>query len=105
MLEFEWDNQKEIKNIQKHKISFSEAVDSFLDPKGILLEDKSHSSDREERFYWVGISKSGLIITTYFTKRNGVIRIIGAVNWRKFRRIYYECAKKSASKPVGENPA
>jgi len=86
-MEFEWDEEKERQNVKKHKVSFMEAVDTFFDPKGIQLIDESHSSD-EKRFYWVGISKSGKVLTTYFTRRGKKIRIIGCAEWRKFRRIY-----------------
>ena len=89
-MEFEWDNNKEIENIRKHKVSFSEAIDSFFDPKGIQLIDQTHSNKSEKRYYWVGLAKSGRILTTYYTKRRGVIRIIGSAEWRKFRRLYYE---------------
>lgn len=82
-MEFEWDDNKE------HKVSFLEAVDSFFDPQGFQMVDENHS-DKEKRYYWVGMSKSGRVLTTYFTKRGNKIRIIGSAEWRKFRRLYYE---------------
>ena len=91
-MEFEWDANKEEANIKKHGVTFGESVDTFFDPNGIQLTDKSHSSI-EKRFYWVGKSKSGRILTTYFTQRDSTIRIIGCAEWRKFRRIYHEAAK------------
>lgn len=93
IVEFEWDNNKEMENIKKHKTTFAEAVDSFFDPNGIQLIDKTHSSNYEKRYYWIGLSKSGRVLTTYFTKRKRVIRIIGSAEWRKFRRLYYETTK------------
>ena len=86
-MEFEWDDNKEKLNIKQHNVSFAEAVDSFFDPKGFQLIDEAHSNN-EKRFYWVGKSKSGRILTTYFTKRGSKIRIIGSAEWRKFRRMY-----------------
>lgn len=88
-MEFEWDDEKEKINLQKHKISFLEAIDTFFDPDGIQLLDEAHS-ESEKRFYWVGKTTSGRILTTYFTKRGNNIRIIGCAEWRKFRRLYYE---------------
>ena len=87
MIEFEWDYQKEVSNIKKHHVSFLEAVESFSDPQGVLLEDKDHSGD-EVRFYWIGKSKEGKILTTRLTRRDQLIRIIGSAQWRKFRRLY-----------------
>jgi uncharacterized DUF497 family protein len=91
-MKFEWDVSKELKNLRKHGISFSEAVESFYDPKGFQLRDVKHSKG-ESRFYWVGKSKSGKILTVWFTGRGNVIRIIGCAEWRKFRRLYYETTK------------
>lgn len=88
-MEFEWDSAKELANIKKHKISFTEAVETFFDPKGIQMVDRSHS-EKEERHYWIGKSKTNRILTTWFTHRGSLIRIIGCAEWRKFRRIYYE---------------
>jgi uncharacterized DUF497 family protein len=31
-VEFEWDLEKEIQNIRKHRVNFTEAVESFTDP-------------------------------------------------------------------------
>ena len=57
-MEFEWDLSKEMVNIRSHKITFSEAVESFFDPHGFQLVDVKHSQE-EKRFYWVGKSVGG----------------------------------------------
>lgn len=86
-MDFEWDWKKEEQNIKKHKVSFLDSVETFSDPNGLQFEDKSHSKN-EIRYYWIGKTKDGRILTTYFTFREGNIRIIGAAEWRKFRRVY-----------------
>jgi len=91
-MEFEWDASKEGENLRKHGVAFAEAVESFFDPDGLLLVDAKHSS-AERRFYWVGKSSSGRVLTTRFTRRGTKIRIIGAAEWREFRRLYSEKAK------------
>lgn len=88
-VEFEWDLSKELESLRKHNVSFLEAVDSFLDPDGFQLTDVKHSQV-EPRFYWVGRSRGGRTLTTRFTRRGDVIRIIGSASWRKFRRLYDE---------------
>jgi len=88
-VEFEWDLSKELENIRKHRVSFLEAADSFSDPDGFQLTDVKHSQ-AEPRFYWVGRSGGGRTLTTRFTRRGNVIRIIGSASWRKFRRLYDE---------------
>lgn len=86
-MEFEWDLSKELENLRKHRITFSEAIESFLDPHGFELVDIQHLV-REKRFFWVGRLATGRVLTTRFTKRSGKIRIIGSAEWRKFRRLY-----------------
>ena len=90
-MEFEWDASKEAENLRKHKVSFAEAVESFFDPHGLLLVDEKHSQV-EKRFYWVGKTASGRVLTTRFTRRGRKIRIIGSAEWREFRRLYSEKA-------------
>ena len=91
-MEFEWDAKKEQENLRKHKVSFLEAVESFSDPLGFALTDKRHSGT-EDRFYWVGKTPSGKVLTTRFTRRLGKIRIIGSAEWREFRSMYNEKTK------------
>ncbi len=94
-VEFEWDLEKEIQNIRKHRVSFTEAVESFLDPYGFQLTDIKHSV-QENRLYWVGRVSTGRILTTRFTKRGNKIRIIGSAEWRKFRRFYHETTQSQS---------
>jgi len=95
-VEFEWDAKKARENIKKHRVSFAEACDSFEDPDGFVLEDTEHSQD-EDRFYWVGKSSLGNILTTRFTIRQGKIRIIGSAKWREFKAMYNEKTKSKKS--------
>ncbi len=88
-MDFEWDASKELLNIRKHRVTFVEAVETFLDPSGFQLVDRKHSR-MEARFYWVGKSKSGRVLTIWFTRRPDRIRIIGCAEWRAFRRLYHE---------------
>jgi hypothetical protein len=91
-VEFEWDLSKEIENLEKHGIAFVDAASTFSDPDGFLLRDTRHS-DSEERYFWVGKSGGGKILTTRFTLRGDVVRIFGSALWRKFGRLYNERAK------------
>lgn len=84
--DFQWDENKEQLNQEKHGVSFSLAQLAFLDSNRIILEDVSHSQ-RENRFYCVGRVAKG-ILTVRFTYRDKQIRIIGAGYWRKGKRIY-----------------
>lgn len=87
-LTFEWDIGKELENIAKHGIDFRTAIEIFSDPKVLHLEDERHSSV-EDRFYAVGKTLRGEVITVRYTTRGSMVRIFGAAKWRKWRR-YYE---------------
>ncbi len=83
---FEWDSRKDYENQGKHGVSFATAQMAFADPRRVIAEDLSHSSN-ESRYYGFGRVESG-ILTVRFTYRDGVVRIIGAGYWRKGKRIY-----------------
>lgn len=83
---FEWDNEKNSRNIQKHGVSFKIAQHAFLDTHRILAEDIEHSKG-EKRYYCFGKVKGG-VLTVRFTYRKARIRIIGAGYWRKGKAIY-----------------
>ena len=83
---FEWDEQKNAENQEKHGVSFYEAQYAFSDPKRIILEDLTHSSS-EKRYYCIGKIYEE-ILTVRFTYRENKIRIIGAGYWRKGKKVY-----------------
>jgi len=85
---FEWDDNKDRQNLQKHGVDFALAQHAFVDPRRVILADEQHSSE-EARYYCLGRVGDG-ILTVRFTYRNNVIRIFGAGYWRKGKRIYEE---------------
>ena len=85
-MNFEWNENKNRVNIEKHGVSFMDAQKAFLDPKRIVAKDLKHSEE-EQRFICIGEVNDG-IATVRFTYREGKIRIFGAGYWRKFRRLY-----------------
>jgi uncharacterized protein len=75
-IDFEWDEEKNVKNIRKHKINFELAKKVFFDPRRFETFDIKHSIF-EERLMTVGFS--GLkLLTVIFTERDNFIRIISA---------------------------
>ena len=84
--DFEWDFTKDLKNQEKHSVSFALAQLAFFDHHRIILEDLEHSQD-EKRFYCLG-KVAGGILTVRFMYRKRKIRIFGAGYWRKGKKIY-----------------
>jgi uncharacterized DUF497 family protein len=76
-MQFEWDRDKEKRNIKKHRISFDEAVTVFYDPLSATFSDPDHSIG-EHRFITIGFSSHGRLLVVSYTERGKVIRIISA---------------------------
>lgn len=85
---FEWDEEKDRENQEKHGVSFELAQYAFTDPNRVIAEDLKHSGT-EKRYYCFG-QVGGGILTVRFTYRGDIIRIIGAGYWRRGKRIYEE---------------
>jgi len=50
---FEWDEQKNEENLEKHQVDFETAQYAFADSKLVIAEDIDHSK-KEKRFYCFG---------------------------------------------------
>lgn len=92
-LDFDWDADKECQNIEKHGVSFEEAIDPFFDVNRIIALDHDHSTANETRYYCFGRGERG-IMTVRFTLRANKTRIIGAGYWRKGRKTYEQKNRK-----------
>ena len=79
MIDFQWDEDKNIINKKKHKISFEEAKTVFYDREALLIDDPEHSQE-EERFIIIGFSHKANLLVVYHCYRayETVIRIISA---------------------------
>ncbi len=88
MVGWEWDDAKNDRNIEKHGISFEEALQVFTDPDSIEKEDLAHSSPSERRFWRTGRIKNGRIVTVVYAVHGERIRLISAQERRRERREY-----------------
>ena len=85
---FEWDEEKNNINKEKHRISFETASHVFDDPYYIEMYDFEHSVD-EDRF--IAIGKVGEILFVVFTERKESVRLISArLATEAERRVYYD---------------
>jgi uncharacterized DUF497 family protein len=76
-MQFEWDDNKAKRNERKHRVSFSEAMTSFYDPRQVAFYDVDHSND-EDRELLLGHSSQGRLLLVSYTLRGNTIRIISA---------------------------
>ncbi len=92
-MKFEWNDEKNKLNIQKHQVSFEEAKEVFQDP--MHISKLNYRFDYfEER--WITlcttIKDKILVVTNMFFDENGeeIIRIISARRDNQKERIFYE---------------
>ena len=95
-LTFEWDEDKEKKNIKKHGVNFSIAARIFFDDNLLQEYDPFHSDD-EDRYIAIGAAPNSgqlLILTVSVTERGEQMERIRIISARKAtnqeRSIYYE---------------
>ncbi len=88
-LDFDWDEDKAIANLKKHKVSFEEAKTVFADPFSITVDDPKHSAD-ECRFVDIGAAANGKILVVSYTQREEKIRLISCRKSTKSERKIYE---------------
>lgn len=90
-VDFDWDPQKAVSNIQKHGISFEEASSAFYDDRARIMYDPDHSQN-EERYILLGVSEeSRLLMVCHLYKENDrFIRIISARRATKDERRQYQ---------------
>lgn len=89
-LTFEWDPQKAESNLQKHGVSFEEAMSAFADLLSFTISDSDHSRG-EQRYLLLGVSYQGRLLVVSHTERGETIRIINARRAsRREKRVYEE---------------
>ena len=87
-MKFEWDENKNIINKEKHKISFETAAHVFDDPNYIEMFDFELSVD-EDRY--IAIWKVGDVLFVVFTEKKETIRMISArLATSMERSLYYD---------------
>ena len=86
---YEWDDDKNRKNVEKHGIDFETAKRIFDSP--IVSRRDERKDYNEIRYVSIGIIDQVAMIVVVHTSRQGRIRLISArPASRRERRIYYE---------------
>jgi uncharacterized protein len=84
---FEWDPDKAHRNLEKHGISFADAVEVLSDPYALTIEDRI---SEEQRHITLGLDAIGRILVIVYTWRGETIRIISARKATARERAQYE---------------
>ena len=89
-MDFEWDGEKELANVEKHGVAFAEASTVFGDPFEVTIPDPDHSIG-EHRFLSAGVSSTGrVLVVSYVERTDNRIRIISARAASRSERRQYE---------------
>lgn len=88
---FSWDEDKATRNEAKYGVTFEEAKSIFTDKYALFLEDAEHSQ-KEKREIVIGrVPATKRRLTCFFTRVDGVIRIIAArLSTHREQRAYKE---------------
>jgi uncharacterized DUF497 family protein len=93
-MEFEWDLAKAESNLEKHVVSFAEAMSVFADPLEVTISDPDHS-EAEYRCLSMGRSENGRLLVVAYTEREERVRLISAREGAPSERRKYESGQTS----------
>lgn len=88
-IEFEWDNNKEKSNVEKHGVTFEEATEVFFDP---FYQTGDASANDEQRDFIIGYSFTSRLLLVVYVERGKRTRIISARPTTRTERKLYEQA-------------
>lgn len=77
-IKFEWDENKNKSNFQKHEINFEQACSVFNDPNILSIFDREHSK-MEDRWISIGMNTElNILVVVHTARKDNTIRIISA---------------------------
>ncbi len=89
-MRFEWDENKNSKNLEKHGIDFNDAITIFDDDERIEAVDNRNNYG-EERVQVIGEAKPGILLVVYtWRKSKSSRRMISARTASKKERALYQ---------------
>ena len=91
---FEWDSEKNIRNFQKHGISFEEILPMFDDPLFWERFDIKHSSKDEIRYIGIGKINGFAVVVSSYTERKRIRIISARISTKKEEQKYEEWCKQ-----------
>lgn len=95
MLSFEWDPDKNARNVAKHGVAFETAVRIFDGPVFTAIDARNDYG--EVRYVSIGMVEMAAVLVVVHTDRNGRIRIVSARPASRRERARYEDALRKAA--------
>ena len=95
-MKFEWDENKNLVNIQKHSVDFNNVPEIFNGPMIINIDDRIDYG--EERYIGIGFLRDIIAVVIFVEKDDDIIRIISA---RKANKNESKIFKKEIKNRLG----
>lgn len=90
-MKYNWDEEKNESNYQKHGVWFEEATTVFADLNALELFDSENSTESEDRYIVMGLSSNPrLLVVVYCERDHDQTRIISARKATKKESESYE---------------
>ena len=86
-MRYEWDDEKNLENIRKHKIDFADVPSIFSNP--MLLELDDRQDYEEDRWTGIGLLQNLIAVVVFVERRHDTVRIISARKANKHERKRY----------------
>lgn len=96
-MRFEWDEDKNQLNIQKHGLDFADAWEVFTTPMLTALDDRQDYG--EDRWVGVGMLRTRVVIVVFTERGADVLRIISMRKATSRERKHYEQALRDRLGP------
>lgn len=92
-MDFDWHNEKNLLNFQKHGFSFSEAAEIFNKPMVINLDDRKEYG--EKRYIGLGVLKDIVVVIVYTQRTKDTIRVISLRKANRREKAKFKLATKN----------
>lgn len=79
---FEWDEDKAVKVLKNHKLTFAEVCTVFFDVNEVTMNDNRFDYP-EQRYITIGMSNKARLLVVAWTQRGERIRLITAIKAEK----------------------
>lgn len=88
MVEFEWDENKNEVNVEKHGFDFEDASEIFDSPMLVALDTRQNYG--EDRWIGLGLLNHRVVVVVYTYQNTDTIRVISMRKALQYERFQYE---------------
>ncbi len=88
MAKFEWDEDKNAANIEKHGLDFEDAAEVFDGP--LLAAPDTRQDYGEERWIELGLLEHRVVVVVYTYRSPDIVRVISMRKALQHERSHYE---------------